>query len=327
MEENMAATNRFDNQKILITGANGFIGSHVVQKMVKEQANVSIIVRESSDLWRIEELKKEIDIHRIDLRDSSSIDHCVKQLKPDYIFHVGAYGVDSRQKDYFTAVNTNVIGTMHMLNSLKDVGCKKFINIGTCMEYGDKKEIIKEDSHLEPDSIYGSTKASASIIAHQLAAENNIDIVTLRPFGVFGEKEGSHKFFPYIILSILEDKDVNLTPCEQYRDYCYIDNIIEGFILAAQNGTIKNEIFNIGSGSINKLKHYVDMIYNQMGLNKTPNYGALSYRKNEVWRQQPDTSKIKNLLNWEPKISLHDGIERTIDWYTKNKEKFIGTGR
>lgn len=323
----MAETNYFYNKKVLITGANGFIGSHVVRKMVNELANVSIIVRDSSDLWRIEELKKDIDIHRIDLRDSVSVDNCVKQIKPDYIFHVGAYGVDARQKDYFTAANTNIIGTMNLLNPLKDVGCKKIINIGTCMEYGDKKEMIKENSHLEPDSIYGSTKASASIIAHQMAAENNIDIVTLRPFGVFGEKEGSHKFFPYIILSLLENKEVNLTPCEQYRDYCYIDNIVDGFVLAAQNETIKNEIFNIGSGSIYNLKYYVDMIYQGMSINKKPNFGALSYRKNEVWNQQPDTTKIKKLLKWEPKINLRDGIERTIDWYTRNQDKFIRTGR
>lgn len=319
--------NYLNNQRVLITGANGFIGSHVVQRMVQEKALVSVIVRESSDLWRIEELKKDIDIHLVDLRDSLSIDQYMKQIKPDFIFHVGAYGVDSRQKDYYTAASTNIMGTMNLLNSLKDIGCKKFINVGTCMEYGDKQEIIQENSYLEPDSIYGSTKASATIIAHQIAAENNINIVTLRPFGIFGEKEGSHKFFPYIILSILEDKEVNLTPCEQYRDYCYIENIMDGFVLAAENEAVKNEIFNIGSGEIFKLKHFVDIIYKEVGQKKEPNYGALAYRKNEVWRQQPDTTKIKSLLNWEPKVSLDEGIKRTINWYQENKEKFIGTKR
>jgi nucleoside-diphosphate-sugar epimerase len=319
--------NYFGNQKVLITGANGFIGSHVVQRMVQEKALVSVMVRESSDLWRIEELIKDIDIHLVDLRDSSSVDTCIKQIKPDFIFHVGAYGVDSRQKDYYTATSTNIIGTMNLLNSVKDIGCKKFINVGTCMEYGDKKEIIREDSYLEPDSIYGSTKASATIIAHQIAAENNISLVTLRPFGIFGEKEGSHKFFPYIILSILEGKEVNLTPCEQYRDYCYIDNIMDGFVLAAKNEDIKNQIFNIASGEIFKLKHFVDIIYKEVGLKNQPNFGALPYRKNEVWKQQPDTTKIKTLLNWEPKVSLEEGIKRTINWYQENKEKFIGTMR
>ena len=295
--------------------------------MVQEKALVSVMVRESSDLWRIEELIKDIDIHLVDLRDSSSVDTCIKQIKPDFIFHVGAYGVDSRQKDYYTATSTNIIGTMNLLNSVKDIGCKKFINVGTCMEYGDKKEIIREDSYLEPDSIYGSTKASATIIAHQISAENNISLVTLRPFGIFGEKEGSHKFFPYIILSILEGKEVNLTPCEQYRDYCYIDNIMDGFVLAAKNEDIKNQIFNIASGEIFKLKHFVDIIYKEVGLKNQPNFGALPYRKNEVWKQQPDTTKIKTLLNWEPKVSLEEGIKRTINWYQENKEKLIGTMR
>nr|WP_304220166.1 NAD(P)-dependent oxidoreductase [Fredinandcohnia onubensis] len=319
--------NFFSNQRVLITGANGFIGSHVVQRMVQEEALVSVLVRESSDLWRIEEYKKDIDIHLVDLRDSSAIDKIVKQIKPDFIFHVGAYGVDSRQKDYFTAASTNIMGTMNLLNSVKDIGCKKFINVGTCMEYGDKQEIIKENSYLEPDSIYGSTKASATIIAHQIAKENNINLVTLRPFGIFGEKEGSHKFFPYIILSILEGKEVNLTPCEQYRDYCYIENIMDGFVLAAKNEAVNHEIFNIGNGEIFKLKHFVDLIYKEMGLQKQPNYGAIPYRKNEVWRQQPDTTKIKRFLNWEPKVSLEEGIKRTINWYMANEEKFIGTKR
>lgn len=320
-------THSYKNQKVLITGANGFIGSHMVQRMVREGGQVSVFVRDSSELWRLDDVKQNIDIYRTDLRDLELLAKSVKQIKPDYIFHIGAYGVDARQKDFFIAAQTNIIGTLNLLESIRDIGCKKFLNVGTCMEYGDKQEIIHEDSYLMPDSIYGSTKASATIIAHQMAKTYNIDLVTLRPFGVFGEKEGSHKFFPYIILSILEDKEVNLTPCEQYRDYCYIENVIDGFVLAGQNNAVKNEIFNIGSGEINKLKFYVDMIYQEMEAKKSPNYGALTYRENEVWRQQPDTSKIRKLLKWEPKISLAQGIAKTVAWYKENQDKFIGTTR
>lgn len=317
----------FKNKKVLITGANGFIGSHMVERMVKEEAQVSIIVRDSSDLWRLDDVQKDLDIYRADLRNSELVSESVKQVKPDFIFHIGAYGVDGRQNDFFVAAHSNIIGTMNLIHSLKDIGCKKFINVGTCMEYGNKKEIIQEDSILKPDSIYGSTKASATIIAHQMAINYDIDLVTLRPFGVFGEKEGSHKFFPYIILSMLEGKQVNLTPCEQYRDYCYIENVIDGFVLAALNNSIKYEIFNIASGEIQKLKFYVDMLYKEMQSTDLPNYGALPYRENEVWRQQPDVSKIKNLLKWEPKISLEEGIAKTAAWYKENKDKFTGTTR
>jgi nucleoside-diphosphate-sugar epimerase len=317
----------FNNQRVLITGANGFIGSHVVERLVKEKAEVSVIVRESSDLWRLDEFQKNIDIYKTDLRNLDLLSKTVMQIKPDYIFHCGAYGVDGRQKDFFEAAQANIFGTMNLIHSLKNIGCKKFINVGTCMEYGNKQKIIQEDALLEPDSIYGSTKASATIIAHQMAVNYDIDLVTLRPFGVFGEKEGSHKFFPYIILSMLEDKQVNLTPCEQYRDYCYIENVVDGFVLASQNNATKNGIYNIASGDIHKLKYFVDMINNEMPSSKLPNYGALPYRENEVWRQQPDISKIRNHIKWEPKISLQEGIAKTITWYKQNKHKFIGTTR
>ncbi|SDK54174.1 NAD-dependent epimerase/dehydratase family protein [Natronincola ferrireducens] len=312
----------FTNKKVLITGANGFIGSHLVRRMISENAEVHIIVREGSDVWRIEDLIKDIIIYRADTRDSKKINICINKVKPDYVFNMAAYGVDSRQKDYFIAANTNIIGTMNILNSLISVGCKKFLNIGTCMEYGDKKEVIKEDCHLEPFNIYGSTKAAATMLSHQIAGENDIDIVTLRAFGVFGENEGSHKFFPHIILSILNNADVNLTGCEQYRDYCYIENIIDGFVLAAENDAIKNEIFNIGTGRIHPLKYYVDKVCAKMKAIKKPNYGVIPYRTGEVWKPHPDISKIEKLLKWTPKIAFEEGLDRTIQWYERNKHKY-----
>lgn len=317
----------FRNVKILVTGASGFIGSHIAARMVMEGARVSVLIREESDLWRLDDLKDDFDIYRVDLRDKARLGECIKKVRPDYIFHMGAYGVDARQHDYLTAAHTNIIGTMNLLDALIETGCEKFLNIGTCMEYGDKKEIIPEGATLEPFNIYGSTKAAATLIAHQIAAEKGIDVVTLRAFGIFGENEGSHKFFPHIILSVLQGREVNLTACEQYRDYCYIDNLIDGFLMAALNSSVKNEVFNIGSGTIHKLSYYVDMVYEQMKPAKSPNYGAIPYRPGEVWRPQPDVSKIKKMLNWRPLISFEEGLKRTIAWYDQNLDKYQGTGR
>ncbi|SES72442.1 Nucleoside-diphosphate-sugar epimerase [Natronincola peptidivorans] len=312
----------FINKRVLITGASGFIGSHLVRRMLEENAQVYIIVRETSDLWRIEELLKDIIIYPSDSRDAEKIDKSVRTIKPDYVFNMAAYGVDARQKDYLTAANTNIIGIMNLINSLISIGCKKILNIGTCMEYGNKQEIIKEDAYLEPFNIYGSTKAAATMLAHQVSRENNLDIVTLRAFGVFGENEGSHKFFPHIILSILRNEDVNLTGCEQYRDYSYIENILDGFILAAKNETVKNEIFNIGTGEIHPLKYYVDKVYEKMNAVKKPNYGAIPYRSGEVWKPHPDVNKIRKILGWKPKIDFDEGLDRTIQWYEQNKKKY-----
>ncbi len=322
MEGKRETERAFSGKRVLITGASGFIGSHLAKRMVEQNAQVYVIAREGSDLWRIEDFIKDVLIYRADIRDRDKIDACTKSAKPDYIFNMAAYGVDARQNDYFIAAHTNIIGTMNMLNSLIPLGCKKFINIGTCMEYGDKKDIIREDCHLEPFNIYGSTKAASAMLSHQIAAENGIDIVTLRAFGVFGENEGSHKFFPHIILSILNNTDVNLTGCEQYRDYCYVENIIDGLVLAALDDTLQNEIFNIGTGVIFQLKYYVDKIFRKMEAAGDPKYGAVPYRSGEVWKPHPDVSKIKRVLKWEPRIGFDEGLDRTINWYKKNKERF-----
>lgn len=312
----------FKDKKILITGGLGFIGSHLVNRMLKEKAKVFIIERKKSNPWRIKSIINKVNIAEADIINSKEIYKVIKNIDPEYVFHLAAYGVDSSKKEYITAINTNVEGTVNILNSLKDTGCKKIINIGTCAEYGDRTELMNEDMRPIPVSIYGSTKACSTILAHQIARENSIDIVTLRPFGIFGEGEAPHKIFCHIILSILQNKDVELTNCEQYRDYCYVENIIDGMLLSAKNSSIKDNIFNIASGNVYPLKYYVDLIFKNINTTKKPLYGAIPYRKNEMWTPKADISKIKSMLHWVPKISVEDGIIKTIDWYRKNKELY-----
>ncbi|HYE09076.1 MAG TPA: SDR family NAD(P)-dependent oxidoreductase [Patescibacteria group bacterium] len=314
---------QFKNANVLITGANGFIGSHIVKRMIQEGANVTIIVRENADMWRIVDQLPDIQVIIGDLKDDELVLKTVLKAKADYVFHLAAYGVDFRQQDYSEAAKSNILGTINLLNGIRRVGgCSKFLYAGTSMQYGNKEGIITEEMKLEPANIYGSTKAAATLIAHQIAAENNIGITTLIPFGVFGENEGSHKFFPHIILSILDNKDVDLTMCEQYRDYCYIENIVDGFLLAALDRKHNNDIFNIGSGRINQLRRYVDLIFKYMNTTCKPNYGAIEYRKNDLWRPQPDVSKLMEGLGWQPKISLEEGLQYTINWYRANYNRY-----
>ncbi|MCQ1528100.1 NAD-dependent epimerase/dehydratase family protein [Lutispora saccharofermentans] len=325
--EEFYLTRYFDGKRVLITGANGFLGSHIAGRMISQNADLSVIVRESSDLWRIEEHLKNIRIFNADIRDFTCLYECVKKIKPDVIFHMAAYGVDSRQKDAFNAINSNLLGTVNILISAGKAGCPRFINTGTSMQYGNKEGKVDEDSSYTPSNIYGSTKAAATIVAHQLAADLGIDIATIIPFGVFGEKEGSHKFFPQVILSALSNGEINLTSCEQYRDYCYVENIIDGFLIAAQAQQIKSEIFNIGNGFTQPLKYYVDLIIKEVNGAAKINYGVLEQRKNDLWNPLPNVEKINSILGWKPKISIEDGIKSTVSWYKENYRYYEKRGR
>lgn len=315
------------NKRALVTGGNGFIGSHMVNRLTKSGSEVYAITRETSDTWRLEEIQDSINIIKLDMRDSDMLHQWMRKIKPDYIFHMAAYGVDSRQKDYVTAAETNIIGTMNIVKAAAAIGCEKLLNTGTSMQYGNKQGAIKEQDVYEPTNIYGSTKGAATIIAHQLARANDLRIATIIPFGVFGEKEGSHKFFPHVILSALAEDEIQLSPCEQFRDYCYIENIIDGFVMAAACNEIKNEIFNIGSGSVYQLKHYVGLIIEELGVDRKLNYGAVEYRKNDLWSPQPDLEKIRAKLGWQPRVSLEEGIGRTVKWFKDNFHKYSVKGR
>lgn len=308
--------------RVLVTGGYGFIGSHLVKRLLKQQANVGLFVRKPSNSWRLTDRLHNIEKYEVDIQDRVQVQNAIKQFKPDYIFHLAAYGVDSANQDYMSAVETNVIGTIHIIQAAKLVDCKKIIHFGSSSEYGNKTKPIDENMVLTPVDIYGSSKAAATIIAHQIALENNINIITLRPFGVFGEAEAPHKLFSYIILQVLNSKSVDLTLCNQLRDYCYIDNIVDACILTIENNGIQHDIFNIGSGEVHPLKYYVELIFKHLQTDRVPNYGALPYRGNERWVPQPNIHKAQKLLAWEPKIGIEEGIVRTVRWYMQNKHLY-----
>ncbi|ARJ22555.1 NAD(P)-dependent oxidoreductase [Bacillus sp. ISL-8] len=313
----------FKNKTFLITGGYGFIGSHLVRRLLHLQAKIVLFIRASSDSWRLKNILKNIETYEVDIRDKAQVQDAIKKINPDYIFHLAAYGVNSAHTDYMHAIETNIIGTCNIIQAAKFVNCKKIINMGSSSEYGNKMEPIHENMLLTPVDIYGSTKAASTILAHQIASENNINLITLRPFGIFGEAEEPHKLFSYIILQVLQNKDVNLTLCNQLRDYCYIENIIDACILAIENTNVQNEIFNIGSGNIYPLKHYVELLFKHLNTHSRPNYGAISSRTNERWIPEANIQKIKNSLSWEPRINIEEGIIKTINWYKNNTNIYL----
>lgn len=313
----------FKNKTFLITGGYGFIGSHLARRLLNLQARIVLFIRTPSNFWRLKDIIKNIETYEIDIRDRKQVQDAIKKVNPDYIFHLAAYGVNSAHTDYMHAIETNIIGTCNIIQAAKLVNCKKIINFGSSSEYGNKMEPIHENMLLTPVDIYGSTKAAATILAHQIASENSINLITLRPFGIFGESEEPHKIFSYIILQVLQNKDVNLTLCNQLRDYCYIENIIDACILAVENTTVQNEIFNIGSGTIYPLKHYVELLFKHLKTNSRPNYGAIPSRTNERWVPEADVQKIKNSLSWEPRINIEEGIIKTVNWYKNNKHLYL----
>jgi nucleoside-diphosphate-sugar epimerase len=310
-------------KRVFVTGATGFIGSHLLRCLIKEGCEVHISVRKNSSLWRIEEVVDNCICHRIDLTDFDGVKSLIGKIKPDIIFHLAAYGVDYREQNIHHAIDVNINACVNLFESFLENKGFRFVHTGSCFEYGHKNAPISEDDLPNPTSVYGITKAASvqllSFISGQAQQGN---LVILRPFGVFGELEESHRFFPQLIDKLSRRLSVQMTKGEQIRDYVYVEDLIDAYIIAAVL-PLKNrvEIINIGSGKGVPLKEIALNIAKQIGANKNLlQFGALPYRPDEMIYLVADNKKAKAILGWKPKTSLEKGIENMIKWYKRRYE-------
>lgn len=318
----MGTLDHLSGKRLLVTGGAGFIGSHLVNRLIRTGANVTVLLKSGEPLWRLTINAGQYDAVTADIADSSAISRLFTDMRPDGVFHLAAYGVDSAAQDVNTAIRVNVLGTVNVLNGMNASGCHRIVTMGSGAEYGNHEGLIREGAALFPGNVYASTKAAAALIAHQYAAEMGISIVTLRPFGVYGEAEPKHKLFCHAILTMLSGDDLDLTACTQKRDYCYVEDVVDALILSFTNTALTNDILNVGTGVALPLRYYIEHIRAQIKPSGRVRYGALPFRSNEVWSPIPDVSLIRQRLGWQNTYSLEDGLNKTIQWFREHRHYY-----
>lgn len=311
--------------KALITGATGFIGSNLVRELLKRDWEVYAIIRNNSSigLSRLKDLK---NLNYIYINNNSFENIEYSNIpKFDACFHLAAYGVDYNQKDISQTIDANIKFTMNLLKFCKNNKTKKIINTGTCYEYGiNNRRKISEDTQLNPQSYYAISKVASELMANLYAREMNLNLITVRPFGIFGEYEGLHKLVPQLMKSVILNETIKMTQGEQIRDYLYIKDLIEAYISLIETDVPNYEVFNICSGNEIRIKEFAYLISKITGCDmKLFQLGAIPYRKNEVMYFVGDNSKIKKYTNWRPKYSIEEGLKNTYEWYKENMEVLL----
>lgn len=304
--------------KILFTGATGFIGSHLVRQLVKDDnCQVYALVRNKYNLEKIKDLLGKIELVEADLLDFSQVNQIVEKIRPQQAIHSAWYAVPGK---YLNSLeNIDLVGaSLNLAKQLAACGCEHFLGIGTCLEYDTSLGYLSEASLSKPQSLYGGSKLSVQLLLEQISKITGMKNAWARLFYQYGPTEPEKRLIPAIIISLLQCQTVDLTPGEQVRDFLYIEdvaNALKAIALQQQRG-----LFNIGSGQPVTVKEIALTIGNLIGKPELINLGALPYRQGDDLFICANNHRLKEVTGWYPNYSLRAGLQLTIDWW-KNQQQ------
>ena len=299
---------------ILITGAAGFVGANLARYLVSKDIKINIIIKKNSNLWRIKDIIKKMNVHYSDLSDKKKVRIIIKKIKPKTIFHLATHGAYSNQNNIKKMKESIFESTFNLVNECKKYRFSMFINTGSSSEYGFKKRKMREKDVLIPNSYYSVFKSSSTLYCQYESINSNIPIVTIRPFHVYGPFERQSRLIPVLIKKMLTNKKIKLVSPKISRDLIYIDDLID-FYLKIANKKFIGEIFNLGNGK----KYTIKEIYNLLKkITKYKKSNLWNTMKNRSWDQPiwySDMSYVKKKIKWRPKISLFNGLSKTVNWH------------
>ncbi len=316
-------TVNWEEKRVLITGAGGFIGSHLTERLIELGASVGAFVRYNSRAdWGLlpKEILAQVDIIPGDFRDLDAVRAAVEGV--DYVFHLGALiAIPYSYVHPAEVVESNVLGTMNILLAARDADVERVIHTSTSEVYGTAIRVPMDENHpLQGQSPYSASKIGADKIAESFYRSYDLPVITVRPFNTYGPRQSTRAVIPTIITQALTKKSIKLGNLDAKRDLTYVDDTVSGFIAAAQRQGVEGQTFNLGTGvevRIGDLAAEIIAIIDR-DVKIEVDISRLRPEKSEVQRLLSDNSLAKQYLGWEPTTSLTTGLQETINWIREN---------
>jgi len=317
-------------RSILVTGAGGFIASHLVERLDAEGARVRAFVRYNSraDLGCLklipEETRNRIEILFGDLQDADAVLEAMNEV--EIVFHLGALiAIPYSYLHPREVVGTNVIGTLNVLMAARALRPGRVLHASTSEVYGTPLRIpIDEDHPLRAQSPYSASKIGADKLVESFVRTFEVPAVTIRPFNTYGPRQSARAVIPTIISQALVRDELFLGDLTPKRDFTYVEDTVEGFIRASVAEGVVGETINLGSGKAVEIGELADMILRMIDRAVTLKSDPERFRPDasEVRQLLADGRKANALLGWTPRISLKEGLQKTIEWVREHPEWF-----
>jgi len=317
--------------KTLVTGAGGFIGSHLTEELVRQGEDVRAFVRYNSRDERglledlPQEILRQIEIIPGDLKDPDGVRKAVRGCHK--VFHLGALiAIPYSYVHPFDFIQTNVVGTANLLNACVGKGSlEKIVHTSTSEVYGTAQYIPIDEKHpLQAQSPYAASKIGADKLAESYFLSFNLPIATLRPFNTFGPRQSLRAIIPTIISQALHDGKIRLGNTRPRRDFLFVRDTVRGFIELGKCDEAVGKVVNIGTGKDISIEELAKKILDQIGKKEEIEVEDRRVRpeRSEVMQLLSDIRLAQKLFGWAPRYSLEKGLEETIEWYRKNLLRF-----
>jgi nucleoside-diphosphate-sugar epimerase len=299
---------RTREQRVLITGAAGFLGANLTQRLIASGHSVHVLLRPGSATWRLNGWQGRYTIHEADLRDGPAVTRAVARARPEVLYHLAAHGTKHAQNDQADILAINVMGTANLLHALDDRDDWALVHAGSSSEYGHKDGPITEEDRLEPRNAYGVAKTAATLLC-QAAAARGRHVTTVRVFSAYGPLEEPTRLISYVMGCCLRSESPRVTSGWQPRDFVYVEDVLDLFELAASRPALRGQILHAATGRQRTVREVVAAVVAICSNGDVSTlYGATANRPDEPASWVASIERTTALTGWRPRYDLDDGI-------------------
>jgi NAD dependent epimerase/dehydratase len=326
----MSVSDNWSGRQVLVTGAGGFIGSHLAELLARAGANVRAFVRYASrgDHGWLDDADREvaqaIEVFRGDLANPEAVSNAMQGC--EVVFHLGALiPIPYSYRHPREFVSANVEGTLNVLEAARRGEHERIVHTSTSEVYGTAQTVpIDEEHRLHPQSPYAASKVAADQLALSFQRSFGTPVVVVRPFNTYGPRQSARAVIPTIVTQALARETVELGATTPTRDFLYVEDTARGMVRCAEAEGVVGEVINLGTGTEVSIAEVAERVMRLLGRDVPVELdeNRLRPQDSEVERLVANTTKARELLGWEPSVELDEGLQRTVDWLTRSLDAY-----
>jgi UDP-glucose 4-epimerase len=295
--------------RILLTGASGFVGARVARLLVEQGRDVALLLRASSDTRRIDDLLARCTVIRGDMDELEAVRAPTEAFRPAATIHIAWGGVQGADRDSQVHLR-NVSSSIALYEMTQALGAGRFVGLGSQAEYGPLPGRISESAVARPTHCYGAAKLATALVLERSAAASGRGFAWLRLFSSYGPGDDPTWLLPYLTRTLMAGEKPKVTRAEQVWDYIHVDDVARGIVAAVD--ARPNGIFNLGSGRALRLRHIIEILRDLIDPALPIGFGEIDYRADQVMHLEADTSALQAATGWVPKVSIEDGLAELV---------------